>query len=86
MSKPSDDMRDRLQAEFAEYDRATMALENAFGFIDNPSEWQGDPAEHAEVWAGAASAAGSVEDAAQALSDAARKVAYELEDALPDDD
>jgi hypothetical protein len=81
-----DDMRDRLAAEFAEYDRATMALENAFGFIDNPTEWQGDPAEHVEVWSDAASAANAVEDAAQALAGAARKVANELEDALPNAD
>lgn len=78
----SDDMRDRLQSEFAEYDRATMALSNAFGFIDSPEEWEGDPEEHAEIWHEAAIAASVVQDAAEALADAARKVACTLEDAL----
>jgi hypothetical protein len=78
----SDDMRDRLTKEFAEYDRATTALENAFGFIDDPKEWSDDPEEHAEVWHEASAAAGAVQDAAEALADAARKVALELDLAL----
>lgn len=73
------DMRDRLEAEFAEYDSAGVALSNAFGFIDDPAEWADDPEEHAEVWRGAAIAAGNVEMAAEALAEAARKIALRLE-------
>jgi hypothetical protein len=78
----SDDMRDRLSAEFAEYDAATMALSNAFGFLDDPAEWKDSPGEHAEVWADASAAAGRVVDAAEALADGARRIARDLD---PDD-
>ncbi len=78
----SADMRDRLQAEFAEYDAAAMALSNAFGFVDDPKEWADEPEEHIEVWSDAAGAARVVEAAAEKLADGARRVARELEAAL----
>lgn len=81
----SDDMRDRLKAEFGEFDRATMAMGNAFGFIDDPTEWEGDPGEHVDVWDEAAGAARAVEHAAEQLADAARRVARDLELELPEE-
>lgn len=80
----SDDMRDRLQAEFAEYDSAEMALSNAFGFVDDPAAWADAPEEHAEAWTAAMCAAMRVQDAAEALADGARRIANALEEALPE--
>lgn len=82
----SDDMRARLKAEFAEYDRATMALSNAFGFIDNPKAWEGSEDEYVDMWWDAANVASNVDAAAARLAEAARQVATDLEDQLPEDE